>query len=423
MRARGAHAVIDILNDPRFRRLFAAQVVALVGTGLLTVALGLLAYDLAGADAGAVLGTALAIKMAAYVIVAPVVSAATYRVSRRALLVGADVVRASISLLLPFVDHTWQIYLLIFVLQSASATFTPAFQSVIPGVLVAERDYTRGLSLSRLAYDLETLLSPVLAAVLLSMMTYHRLFLGTVAGFLVSAYLVMKTDLPQVDGTRSAQSLWGRATAGARVMARRPVLRSLLALNLAVAAATSLVVVNTVVYVHGVLDGGSPAVAALLACYGGGSMAVALLVPRLLSTMADRRIMLAGAGIVSAGLLGVTVLLLAGPDPAIGWLAFPVAWATLGIGASLINTPSARLLRYEAEPSARSAVFAAQFSLSHACFFVTYPLAGWVGALAGQPLAAGVLAALAMAAGVTAARTWPSARASIHGIESEPAVA
>ena len=46
-----------------FRHLFSAQIIALFGTGLATVALGLLAYELAGADAGAVLGTALAIKM------------------------------------------------------------------------------------------------------------------------------------------------------------------------------------------------------------------------------------------------------------------------------------------------------------------------------------------------------------------------
>ena len=91
--------MLEILGNVSFRRLFTAQVVALVGTGLLTVALGLLAYDLAGSAAGAVLGTALAIKMFAYVVVAPVISAASYRVSRRVLLVGSDAVRASIALL------------------------------------------------------------------------------------------------------------------------------------------------------------------------------------------------------------------------------------------------------------------------------------------------------------------------------------
>src|SRR5690348_10256825 len=121
----GGPEVLEVLRHDRFRRLFTAQVVALVGTGLLTVALGLAAYDLAGTDAGAVLGTALAIKMVAYVFVAPVISALTDRVPRRVLLVSADVVRLVIALLLPLVTHVWQIYVLIFVLQAASATFTP----------------------------------------------------------------------------------------------------------------------------------------------------------------------------------------------------------------------------------------------------------------------------------------------------------
>ena len=59
--------MLSVLSNRTYRHLFAAQVIALVGTGLATVALGLLAWDLAGGDAGQVLGTALAIKMVAYV--------------------------------------------------------------------------------------------------------------------------------------------------------------------------------------------------------------------------------------------------------------------------------------------------------------------------------------------------------------------
>ena len=44
--------MLSVLNNRTYRHLFTAQVIALVGTGLMTVALGLLAYELAGADAG-----------------------------------------------------------------------------------------------------------------------------------------------------------------------------------------------------------------------------------------------------------------------------------------------------------------------------------------------------------------------------------
>src|SRR5436190_13073090 len=123
--------MLAILRNHTYRRLFAAQVVALVGTGLATVALGLLAYDIAGADAGSVLGTALAIKMVAYVAIAPLVGAVADRVPRRTLMVAADLTRAGVASLLPIVDQVWQVYVLVFLLQSASAAFTPTFQAVI----------------------------------------------------------------------------------------------------------------------------------------------------------------------------------------------------------------------------------------------------------------------------------------------------
>lgn len=400
--------MLRILRDLTFGRLFAAQVVALLGTGLLTVALGLLAYDLAGANAGAVLGTALAIKMVAYVAVAPVMSALADRVPRKALLVGADVVRAAVAVLLPVVDQTWQIYILIFVLQAASATFTPAFQSLIPAVLTDEDDYTRGLSLSRLAYDLESVLSPVLAAGLLTLITYNFLFVGTVVGFVGSALLVLSTRLPPIPPPDRSSTLLDRITLGSRVMLQRPMLRGLLAMNMVVAAATALVLVNTVVYVRDLLGGSNAGVAMTLGCFGAGSMVVALALPRALRALSDRRIMLTGSAVLAAGLAATTAMLVAAPTPTLWWVLLIVIWVLLGAGTSMINTPSARLLRAQSDERTRTAVFTAQFSLSHACFILTYPLAGWVGADIGQVTAAAVLTMIATLAGLLAARTWPA---------------
>nr|WP_317615560.1 MFS transporter [Williamsia marianensis] len=396
------------MRNRTFGRLFAAQVVALVGTGLLTVALGLLAYDLAGSRAGAVLGTALTIKMVAYVAVAPVISALTDRVPRTVLLVGADVIRAAVAVLLPLVDQTWQVYVLIFVLQAASATFTPAFQSIIPAVLVNEDDYTRGLSLSRLAYDLESLVSPVLAAALLTVVSYNFLFLGTVAGFVASALLVISTVLPRTIPADRSLRLVDRMTLGARVMFASPVLRGLLALNMVVAAATALVVVNTVVYVRDLFGGSNIGVALALGCFGAGSMAMALVLPRLLASLPDRRVMTTGSATVAGGLVVTTLILMIAPPTTTGWVVLGAVWTVLGAGTSLITTPSARLLRAYSDEQNRSSVFTAQFSLSHACFILTYPLAGWVGAHIGQVSAASAITVLATLAALVAVRIWPA---------------
>ena len=81
--------MLPILAYRTYRHLFLAQIIALVGTGLATVALGLLTYDIAGTDAGAVLGTAMAIKMVAYVGVAPIVGAFANRLPRRRFLIAS----------------------------------------------------------------------------------------------------------------------------------------------------------------------------------------------------------------------------------------------------------------------------------------------------------------------------------------------
>lgn len=396
------------LGHPVFRRLFAAQVVALTGTGLLTVALGLLAYDLAGSAAGAVLGTVLAIKMLAYVFVAPLMSALTERLPRRTVLIGADLTRAAIAALLPFVGHIWQVFVLVFLLQAASATFTPAFQAVIPAILVDERAYTRGLSLSRLAYDLEAMASPVLAAVLLTVMSYNSLFVGTVAGFALSAVLVWGTALP---AAVTGCAPWRRRVlSGVRIMLTNNELRALTAMNIAVAAATGLVMVNTVVYVCDLLGGGEAAVAMMLASYGAGSMGMALFIPTLLTVCTDRAIMLIGAALASGGLaVTATILLALTPN----WVAFVLTWVALGSATSMVNTPAGRLLRRAGTETDRTAVFTAQFSLSHAGFLLTYPVAGWVGAAVNQGLAAAILAILASIAALAAA--WTIGRGGTNG--------
>jgi H+ antiporter protein len=414
--------MLEVLANRTYRHLFAAQVIALVGTGLLTVALGLLAYELAGVEAGAVLGTALAIKMIAYVSVSPIVGGLADRLPRRAFLVSMDLVRAGIALLLPFVTEVWQIYLLIFLLQSASAGFTPTFQATIPDILADEHDYTRALSLSRLAYDLESLLSPALAGVLLTTISFHWLFGGTFVGFLVSAALVLSVRLPSPMAAARDSGFLACTSRGMRIYLATPRLRGLLALNLSVAAAGAMVIVNTVVIVKAMLGGGDKDVAIALAFFGGGSMLAALLLPRVLDRTGDRPVMLTAAAALVALLL-IFPQFTDGP-PEVYWLALLAAWALLGFGYSSILVPTGRLLRRSAHPGDRPAVYAAQFSLSHACWLLTYPLAGWLGLAAGIPTTLIVLGLITLAGCALAVLSWPSHDPEIlpHGHPDLPAV-
>ncbi|THH37279.1 MFS transporter [Aliishimia ponticola] len=399
--------MLNLLTDRTYRNLFAAQVIALLGTGLATVALGLLAYDLAGEGAAMVLGTVFTIKMIAYVGVAPIAGAFADRVNRRALLVSLDLVRAGAALCLPFVTEVWQVYVLIFLLQSASAGFTPTFQATIPDVLPDEARYTRALSLSRLAYDLENIVSPTLAALLLAVMSYNALFFGTVAGFAASALLVFSVILPSPKATEP-RGIYDRTTRGIRIYLATPRLRGLLALNLAAAAAGAMVLVNSVVLVRSALGLPESALAWTMFAFGAGSMLAALTLPRLLDHIADRPVMLAGGALMVASLLGFAGVILA---LGLSWPVLLGAWGLVGLGYAAVLTPSGRLLRRSAHPEDRPAVFAAQFALSHACWLCTYPLSGWLLTRFGPVVAMVALAALGAAGIALALRLWPAEEA------------
>ena len=403
---------VNPLSIPSFRRLFTAQVIALFGTGLSTIALTLLAYDLVGGNAAAVLGTALAFKMVAYVVFAPIVGGLAHLFPRKPFLILMDLIRAGIVLAMPFVTQVWQIYLLIFLLNLFSAGFKPVFAATIPDVVPEDRQYTRALAMSRLAYDLENLLSPLFAGIALLFMTYSGLFIANSIAFLISAALIVATGLPYVKRAARIGGLGQQISFGLISYLKTPRLRGLLALYLAVSSASAMVIVNTVVYVRETLGGSESDVALAMAAAGGGSMLVALLLPRVLDTLPDRPFMLAGSVLMAAGVAWV------GTGP--GFLALLPAWFLVGIGWSLVQTPAGRVVNRSASPADRPAYFSAQFALSHACWLIFYPLAGQLATRIGIESAALILAGGILVFTLVAALLWaPTEQGSLSHVHEE----
>jgi MFS family permease len=386
------------LANATYRRLFGAQVVALAGTGLTTIALTLLAYDLAGDDAGVVVGVALTLKMVVYVFGAPVITALAGRLPRRRLLVVLDVLRAASVVGMLFATEVWHVYVLIVLVNACSAGFTPTFQATIPDVLTDEPTYTRALSLSRIAYELEGLLSPTLAAALLAFVSYDGLFAANGVAFLWSAALVLSTRLPARRVSQTTESRWRQITFGTRRYLATRQLRGLLALNLAVAAASAMVIVNTVVYVRNDFGGDAGDVAWALGASGAGAMLAALLLPRLLDRLPDRPVMLSGGFVLAVGLALAAVV--GGFHELLG------VWFALGFGLSTVQIPIGRIITRSSGPEERTGLFAAQFSLSHACWLATYPIAGVLGSVLGLAATATILASVAAAAVVVAWLAW-----------------
>jgi MFS family permease len=387
------------VSDKRsYYRLFAAYGLALFGTGIATVALALLAFDLSGDDSGTILGTALSIKMLAYVVAAPISAALTERLPRKELMIALDLVRAGSLCLLPFATTSGQIFGLVFVFALASATFTLVYMTVVPYLLGNAEDYARSLGRSRIASELDGAIGPMLAAGLLVVATVTGVFIIAALAFLVSALLVWQANLPR-HTTRREGGFLRKALRGPRLFVAEPQFRAILALDVAMALATAMVMVNTVVIVQGMFDRDVEDAAMAFFIFGAGSVAGALVVSATLSRVPERVVMLGGACLITLALLAGTLA-----DFAATLL---LIWAALGVGVALALTPASYVIRRVAPPEDLQTLFAAQFSITNICLLVAYSAAGWAGAELGIPATFLLFAALTAAATLMAFRLWP----------------
>jgi predicted MFS family arabinose efflux permease len=160
-----------------------------------------------------------------------------------------------------------------------------------------------------------------------------------------------------------------------------------------------MIIVNTVIYIREYLGGSESDVALALAVAGGGSMIVAISLPKILDRIPDRPVMLLGAVLMAMGL----GLISTGPSFS-GVLSI---WFLIGFGWSLVQTPAGRVVNRSSSPADRSAYFSAQFALSHACWLVFYLVAGQFGTHFGVETTALVLCASTLMFTVLAAVLWP----------------
>jgi predicted MFS family arabinose efflux permease len=102
----------------------------------------------------------------------------------------------------------------------------------------------------------------------------------------------------------------------------------------------ALVFVNTVVVVRNVLGGAESQVAWALAAFGGGSMLTALVLPKVLDRVADRRVMLSAALAMCIVLVTLSLTWLLSPS-SIGWPIVLAGWALLGMSYAGLVTLAA----------------------------------------------------------------------------------
>lgn len=384
-------------RNHNFRLLFGAQIISLLGSGVTTVGLALFAYQLIGGmSATAVIGNALTLRILAFLLFSQPAGVIADRVSRKRILIAADLIRFALLAIFPFITSVWQIYALIFATNAVTAFFTPTFEASIPE-LVGEEQYVKALSLSRVATDVEAVAAPALAGLLVALLGLRWVFWFDAFTYLVSASLVAMAAMPYVKKKLPSISLRNfltELTTGTRILLREPSLRQSLTLSIAEATAGAAAIVATVSYVRDVLGRGQITFAFVMAAVGFGSSLTAILLGRATgryekgshdrSILHGRRHKWASVALLAGGfLLGLLLL----PDvlkPPL--VVFSFLWMLNGAGQALIAIPSATLLAEHTIEEERGRAYAAHFALTHLFWLASYPVIGHVAATWGSPL-------------------------------------
>jgi MFS transporter, NRE family, putaive nickel resistance protein len=378
-----------------FVLLFAAQIVSLLGSGVTTVALALFSYKLTGGkDATVVVGNALMLRILAFLIFSQPAGVLADRVSRKQLLIVMDLGRFALLALFPLVTEVWQIYLLIFAINALTAGFTPTYEATIPQVVGAD-SYPRALVLSRVALDVEAVLGPMFAGILVASFGVRWVFWFDGLTYLISAAFIFAAAIPRLPAKEpgSHPSFLSDVLHGSRLLFREPALRQALIASIAEATAGAAAIVVTVTYVRDTLQLGDFAVAGMMAAVGVGSSVAALTIGQLMrrwersasspDELHQRRHRL-GARMLLGGDLVLSAILLAGGLKPPWWL-FGLLWMANGVGQALIALPSAILLAEHTDDRERGRAYAAHFALTHACWLVTYPAVGYSATFWGAP--------------------------------------
>jgi MFS transporter, NRE family, putaive nickel resistance protein len=381
----------SLWRNGNFGLLFGAQIISLTGSGVTTVGLALFAYQLTGGQsATAVIGNALTLRILAFLLFSQPAGVIADRLSRKKILIIADVARFGLLALFPFITAVWQIYALIFLINAVTAFFTPTYEASIPEV-VGEEHYVRALSLSRVAVDMEAVAAPALAALLVALFGVRWVFWFDASTYLVSALLVSAASLPFVAKAQAALSVrtfMSEVTTGTRILLREPSLRQALTLSFAEATAGAAAIVVTVAYVRDVLARGETAFALVMAGLGLGSSLTAIVLGRVTgryergvrrkAALHGRRHIWSSRALLAGGLLLGVILLPGALRPPL--VVFGLLWLLNGAGQALIAIPSSTLLAEHTFDEERGRAYAAHFALTHACWLMTYPAAGHMAA-------------------------------------------
>lgn len=384
--------LFQCLGNRVFARLYFAQTVNLIGDALTWVGLALLAFELAGRDAGIILSGALTLRVIAFVLLSPLAGAIADRFDRKRIMVVTHLARMLIVSLLPSIDQVWQIYALVLALNIFSAFFTPTYTATIP-LITGKADYPQAIALSSATFQLLGVLGPGLAGGIAAFIGARQVFFLDASTFLIATILILtlpgqlKIEQNQQSIRTISRTLQDIKAGTTRLWSDAPIRYALL-MQLVASVTGAQILVNTIGYVQGTLNLGKVEYGWVMAAFGIGATLASVAFGNFNQRLERTAFVGLGAILITAALF---------PANTAPLVLLMILWAIAGAGQSFVNLPTQTLIADRIPTEIQGRVYGAHFAWSHLWWAFSYPLAGWMGShLMGQTFLYGSLIGLAM---------------------------
>ena len=384
--------LLQCLRNQVFARLYFAQTINLIGDALTWVGLALLAFELAGKNAGVILSGALTLRVAAFVLLSPLAGAIADRFDRKRIMVVTHLARMGIVCLLPFVTQAWQIYAIVFALNVFYAFFTPTYTATIP-LVTGKTDYPQAIALSSATFQLLGVLGPGLAGGIAAFIGARQVFFLDALTFLIATILVvtlpgqLKVDQNQ-QSTRTVSRTLQDIKEGTTRLFSDASIRYALAMQLVASVTGAQILVNTVGYVQGTLNLGKVEYGWVMAAFGIGATLASVAFGNFNQRLERTTFIAIGATLITVALL---------PANFASFAPLLLLWLVAGAGQSFVNLPTQTLIADRIPTDIQGRVYGAHFAWSHLWWAFSYPLAGWMGShLIGQTFFYGSLIGLVL---------------------------
>ncbi|AMY12747.1 Putative bacilysin exporter BacE [Luteitalea pratensis] len=351
-----------LLHNPQFRRLWIAQVVSQLGDWFNAVAVYALLLDLTGS--ATLVAAMMVVQLLPLALVGPLAGVIVDRMSRRTLMIGADLARAVLFAGLVFVrsaDQIWLAFVLVTLGVIATAFFEPARTAMLPDVVPRESLITAN-ALSAATWAVMLAIGASVGGAITVLVGRDAAFICNGLSFLASAAAlrglhVVETHHHQhrLEGTRL------RVRDGIDYLRQHPATLALLSIKGVWAVAGGMMLLLTVfgqrVFATSPGETAARGIGVLFAARGVGAVGGALLARAVQRMDAPR---LRGLVPWCYGLASLGYLSLANaPTLAIG--AMSVVWAH--VFGTLLWVLSSVLLQLAVEARIRGRIFALELAL------------------------------------------------------------